>query len=202
MKRIILIVATILLTVACGKDEDEPKTPTVNNEPFTFLKIGNEWEYGVYNSGGELISTYKYKLVLEENGYFYVERTPAYELVDLTLWWRTDDNAWHQNVHEHLNGNDGIPYITSYIILPKKCYVGQKFNRFSLDSEEGLEIVSVSETVIVPAGIFHNCIKVISRGAWWEYNYFWYHKDYGIIMTETHGSIGGSTNEKLISTNF
>ena len=33
-----------LLFVACGKDEDDATKPTTNNAPFTFFKVGNEWE--------------------------------------------------------------------------------------------------------------------------------------------------------------
>jgi len=185
MKKIILIVATILLTVACSKDENEPKNPTVNNEPFTFLKVGNEWEYGNYhnythNGEFELSDTYTIELVPSENDYFKLKRIPE---ISPYTWWNMDANAWYEGAGGYGSG----------IKLPKNCYVGLKFNEWELGYSE---VVSVSETVIVPAGIFKNCIK-IKVPNYGKGEYHWYHKNYGLIMLELENLM-----YKLHSTNF
>ena len=184
MKKIILIVATILLTVACSKNEDEPKNPTVNNEPFTFLKVGNEWTYGVYESG-KLIGEFSRKIISENNGCFRVETGPQ-----IFNWFIADD--WWQQ-YEIIDGEHNVNHT---MIFPVNCYVGQVWFR--------REILSVAETVIVPAGIFHNCIKISSTGFWGETSYLWYHKNYGLVMYEDNHfwQLLTPTITKLHSTNF
>jgi hypothetical protein len=184
MKKIILIIATILLTVACSKD-DEPKTPTVNNEPFTFLKVGNEWEYGYYNSDDELLFTNKIKIVSKEDGYFEVLQGDFF----YHSWWHINDDDWYTRYY------DGTASSKFYITLPKNCYVGQKWNDI-------FEVVSISETVVVPAGTFVSCIKVKTTQKGWYY-YTWYHKNYGMIMRIFYDEPAIKIEaHKLHSTNF
>ena len=49
MRKILLIVATFLLVVACSKDDvnNTPEENQIEND-FTFLKIGNSWTYARY----------------------------------------------------------------------------------------------------------------------------------------------------------
>ena len=67
----LIIVACVLplLFMACGKDDNNP---IGNNAPFTFLKVGNEWEYGVYDNEGELLRTFKRSILYENKGYFRI----------------------------------------------------------------------------------------------------------------------------------
>ena len=64
--KVILVTVMMLLWVGCS-DNDTTK-PTVNDEPFTFLKVGNEWEYE--NFGGMPEDIWKIKIVSENNGYY------------------------------------------------------------------------------------------------------------------------------------
>ena len=174
MKKIILIVATILLTMACSKDENEPKTPTVNNEPFTFLKVGNEWVYEIRDNPNE---TTTISIVSEENDYFKVIYNITFEDEyprEFTYYWYTDSgNYWKNDILDV--GMDGI------IWLYKNSYVGQIW-----EPENSvictIEVVSVSERVVVPAGTFNNCIKIKKTNIYGIVGYIWIHKDVGQIM--------------------
>ena len=53
-----------LLFVACGKDDNDATKPTTNNAPFTFLKVGNEWTYGVFYNTGELLTAATFKILV------------------------------------------------------------------------------------------------------------------------------------------
>jgi hypothetical protein len=183
-------VILLLVVVSCSKD-DNPTNPTSNNDPFTFLKVGNELEYGLYYyDTDELRQTMKLTIVSENNGYFKVIQDDDYTL---PTYWFTDNDGWYKNDTESKVG--------AVLIIPQNCYVGLKYK--SPDFPDSLaEIVSVSEKVVVPAGTFSNCIKFK------EYfpddppddtyiMYHYYHKDIGMIMIDA-----GKGILKLHSKNF
>ena len=179
MKKIILIVATILLTVACSKDDE----PAANNEPFTFLTVGNEWVYVTYDRDNKLVDTFKLEILSEENNLFHLQKDPVN--FSFPVWWHITDNAWYRSEKQT------VSYTYNLKILPINCYVGLRIY--------GYKVYSISETVTVPAGTFHNCIKVAEGDGFWAVPPYitWFHKDYGIVRQVE----GGSTHE-LISKNF
>lgn len=90
-------------------------------------------------------------------------------------------------------------------LLYHNYYVGQKwYSKISLEQhgEENAsnrEIISISETVTVPAGTFINCIVIKYADGNEPYSYLYFRKDIGIIKIE---SVDDSFSMKLISKNF
>ncbi len=195
-KTFITAFITSLLFVACGKDD--ATKPNTNNAPFTFLKVGNEWEFGRYDVDTDtLVYINKLKVVSENNGYFKVIQNNN---EDSYNYYFIDDNGWYINKTESEIG--------ATFILPLNCYVGkmwdETYNDYGVLYTIIYEIVSVSETVIVPAGTIKNCIKVKTQqiaeyeGEVFEKDpyYSYYHKDIGMVIVPGKGWM------KLYSKNF
>ena len=123
--------------------------------------------------------------------------------------WYSNGNYWKINVDEETN--------LGLIILNKNCYVGQRWDTTAsvggYTSKLFTEVLSISETVTVPAGTFTNCIKVkleentkyIRNGEVVDRTQSeccWIHKNYGMIMMEVvEGMVKGAV-VKLKSKNF
>jgi len=192
-KLIIVACVLSLLFMACGKDDVNDTTPynPPDTAPFTFLKVGNKWEYGHYNCENEL--TYSYKttgIYLEKKGTYIVE---GYPVTGGQSLWLVRDSNWYQSFDYNYEGD---VFTLNSIILYGDCYVGQKW----LDDRKlELEVLSVSDTVTVPAGTFYDCIKVMRHAGYGLVDsYLWYHKDIGFLMQ----AADGYPTTKLISKNF
>jgi len=184
-----LTIAAIMITlmfVACGGDDDTTK-PTTNNNPFPFLKVGNEWTYELDNNPND---TVKYKIVSINSNILKIDCN--YKNSIFTEYWYANANHWKKSI---LESGDG-----GFILLHRNYYVGQKWDINYSGMKTG-EVISVSETVTVPAGTFANCIKVqIAIFDNWSGDYYynyWIDKNIGIILSEE-----GSLIEKLKSKNF
>ena len=203
--KINLILAAIMLSlmfVGCGKDDDNTK-PTTNDAPFTFLKVGNEWEYESYYDGIP-DDTWKMKIISESNGYYIVE----YDGYHYRTWY-SNGNYWKIITDDETNYGP--------IILNKNCYVGQKWDTTVSNgyatSKVTTEVLSISETITVPAGTFTRCIKVkVEENSKYTWNgeevelkilaYFYIHKNIGTVMMEViEGPVKGVVS-KLINKNF
>ena len=170
------------MLVGCQGDNDDPKEPTKNNKPFTFMKEGNEWVYD-YNDGHYL---YSETIVSKNNDSFCVVRNIICpdNFQEKTYYWYIKDNYWCENYYPQpsLFGLD-------YIIIPQNCYIGQKWrNPIHESAAYCYEIVSLSETETetVPAGTFDNCIKlkctIEQNGVTSNFlGYSYYRKDIGRI---------------------
>ena len=183
-KILITTLIVSMLFMACGKDDDNPNTPTSNNDPFTFLKVGYEWEYDWYNVPG--YST-KSTIVSEDSNYF---RIIIDDNENFYTYWYSDGNNWQ--VTFNYGGTE-----FKHIQIHRNCYVGQKWNTiYDNYTKLEMEVLSISDTVTVPAGTFYNCIK-IKESVFERERYYWIHKDIGEIM-----HIDGEAIKKLISKNF
>jgi len=194
VKTKLIIVACVLplLFMACGKD-NEPNPPTVNNAPITFVKLGNRWDYVVFENGINYgISTIT--LVSEENNRFGVLYNEDNNwCFTISTFWYGDGEYW--KIYPHSLYVD----TTASIQLHRNSYVGQKWTYKNIllgftelppietKTEEIYEVLSVSETVTVPAGTFTNCIKIKYQI---RYDYgqidnwiYWIHKDFGLIKS-------------------
>jgi hypothetical protein len=182
-KKLILITAMMLLMVAgCGKDDVTTPT-TTNNAPFTFLKVGNEWEYGRYDAD-ELNGTIKFIIASENNGVFEVIMTENNVPVN-TVYWYIKDGWW----------NDFSSGLLPFC-LPQNCSDGQEL--VVVDNGK-LEITSVSKTITIPAGTFNNCIETkLSATGMEQYSNYYYHKDIGFLS----GIYENKKSLKLHSKNF
>ena len=220
MKNKIFLLCAFLVLVTLGCSEsNEPKkpdllpVPTVNDAPFTFLKAGNEWMYNWHIEGQSFYDATTIKVVtIDNSGYFRM----------IEQWYPSGDELpseeyyyYYESATDDYWGSVFHPIDDSMrIILYKNCYVGQKWNfdsHFSPNKPVTItvEVLSVSDTVVVPAGTFSDCIKVrhsvVSED--WE-EYLWYRKDIGLIKTETEKNLlgylgfGGVAIMELSSKNF
>ena len=181
--KVILVTVMMLLWVGCS-DNDTTK-PTVNDEPFTFLKVGNEWEYE--NFGGMPEDIWKIKIVSENNGYYILEYDDD----------ESDNAIWYSNGDYWKTFNDDASI--GITMLYKNCYVGQRWDTTASNgyatSKVTKEVLSISEKVTVPAGTFTRCIKVkVEENTKYTWNgeefeikiltYSYIHKNIGIVMME------------------
>jgi len=195
-----LIIAAIMMSlmgVGCSKDDDATK-PTTNNDPFTFLKVGNELEYyNYYYDSDEIRDTMKFRINSENNGFFRVVQIFQEDLDEIPTathycYWYTNNNGWYMSF-------SFFPAeIGDTLYLPHNCFVGLKYKSFNFGTNFA-EIISVSEKVTVPAGTFNNCIKVRE-----------YHPNDSTIVVDTYfhkdiGMLSGNSGKgimKLHSKNF
>ena len=186
--KLMIAIIISLVFVGCGKDDDFK--PTTNNAPFTFLKVGHEWKYGIYNNDTDSLikDTIKPKIISQNDGYFKV--TTDDDLYDDDFqYWFTNNEGWFSGWFSNDN-------TTSDLVMPLNCYVGLKYDSPNFYNCFA-EIVSVSATVSVPAGTFNNCIKIKENPTPDIISYAYFHKDVGIIMSSAN-----FTTLKLISKNF
>jgi hypothetical protein len=175
------IFAILSLLMSCNRKGGS------NSITFPFVKTGNEWMYGMYNKDNELSSdTLKFIIVSEENECCF--KTNFHDFYD--SYWYADGELWKTHTNE--SGQDG------FIALHKDTYVGQKWE--IMDSTYIMEVLSGSETVIVPAGVFENCIKVAMtyKETGDLYQNWLFSKEFGVIKRE----LTGGRSMQLISKNF
>ena len=191
MKKLNKLITIIFLAVLCACSSDDDNKPTPNAHPhWEFLKVGNSWTYEFtdYDDGSK--------------------DTITEQIISITgntvgVKWRDGSNIqnfkWYANKEYFSNSED-----FSSISLYKVSYVGQKWN----DSNWTNEVISISETVEVPAGTFYNCvkIKIIYQNIQNFPQYYYYCYKHGHIMTEYHDLLSFPDRiiftAKLISKNF
>lgn len=182
-KLIIAVAMVSLLFVATNKGN----AVDFNDKPITFVKTGNEWEYGFYKDN-ELVDTKKFKIISENNGCFKTNFDDSYD-----SYWYVNDEYWKTHTNEL--GEDG------FISLYKNTFLWQKWDA-TYKKEYTMEVISCAETITVPAGTW-TCIKVkMTHKETGEIaQNWWFHKDIGIVLREV--VIGeGSMFMKLHSKNF
>ena len=208
VKKILLVFTIFLLTVGCGKDNDEPQRPTVNNKAFPFIKVGNEWVYEYSDNNKDTTYTYKVNILSEKDGYFTVQQGNS------NSYWYVINNYWKENSDIPAN-----PIKEGNIFLYGNSYVGQKWSSecktvtILVDDEVKTvkinwksKVLSITDTVTVPAGTFIDCIKIYTYPVFSDStinvasdNFHWYHKDVGLVMYDW---MEGKITRKLISKIF
>jgi len=187
MKKIILIVATVLLTVACSKDEDIP--PYHNPFPFpSFLMVGNSWTYDLIIGGEHPTDEYTLSIVNKKDTIIDFINYFAY------YYHYSEGNNWVLFLATDETVLDGDYEVS---LFWKNYTVGKKWEKDFSHIAAGprkieRKVISINETVTVPAGTFNNCIKIKNT----EYfdvggeelssqvSYFWVRNDIGIIKEE------------------
>jgi len=159
---LLLVICTTLCFSSCKKDDENNENNSTNNtpivsSPFPFIKSQNSWVYelSIDNDTTPLIITYSL-LTIDEEGYCSIE-------------YRTSTGAIH-NEFVWYSGNeffcDETGSVESYwfpLFYKNNNTIGRKWDAPVNDDDLGKitrEIISVSESVTVPAGIFTNCIKI------------------------------------------
>ena len=202
--KLITLWAVVLVVGLFGcSNSNEPDEIKSCDAPFTFLKVGNKWDYQIIGtataykndsltSNDTINGVETLEIVSEKDGAFRVNSNIP---ISIYFYWKLIDNDLYM-----------MPVIpdaeTFYqLVLPKNCCnVGYKWGdtvEYSDEITEGTcEILSVSEKVTVPAGTFTDCIKIKSISRTWDnitqsitYSAAaigYYHKDFGFIKRLTN----------------
>jgi len=193
MRKILLIVATFLLVVACSKDDvNEPKEPKDTHPVFSFLTIGNRWIYARYEISDTYTeyrtSTIRHKVDTNINSiacvaYYadvlYCDGDIGYGIMFIA----TDSTVWEF-------------YFFDFPLFWKSYTVGQKwYNPLDFDIL-AREVVSINETVTVEAGTFHNCIKIKEIYDCGREDFFWIRNDVGVIKVVRYDDFGMELKSK------
>ena len=200
MKNLNKLITIIFLAVLCACNSDDDNNPNDNNNyfEFEFLKVGNKWEYAECMQTDDCFSndfgyTEEITGITNYNDDWYypnqvnqidydVERNTG----DNTAWAFIGDTVLFTHFWWNTWSSKPFSYITGGFIF-KDEKLGNKILPISIDAIDTYlhrNVVSLNETVTVPAGTFHNCIKIKSN---FEYNnqhfegiYFFSYK-YGTI---------------------
>ena len=199
IKTIIAACILSLLFVACSKD-DNPNEPKGNQleKNFPFLKVGNSWTMQDYVVNWDGIDTNTFTITLNQKVDTIINSTKY------SLYYAADD----EYAHPVFIVDDSTVGVDNMIPMFWKNYtVGQSWDIQSDDQYDinRREVVSVNETITVPAGTFNNVIKIIHfhydsdndngyEDIWWIRN------DVGIIKHISAG--GGNWEYELKSKNF
>jgi len=192
MRKILLIVATFLLVVACSKDDvNEPKDGNQLEKNFPFLKIGNSWTYNFYevdlDNGSIDSNTFTLSLNRKDTMSFGYDTT-------YTVYYVTD--GLKEDIF-FIAANDstligGISFWKPRIEFPdylKSYTVGQSWGYYpNPDDYVSKTVISINETVTVEAGTFHNCIKIkrIREDEDPNPSFIWLRNDIGVIKIENN----------------
>ena len=194
-----IFITVSLMFAACEKNHDAT-VPTFNNEPFTFIKSGNQWIYRVYDrTSKKLLDTTKWIIFADDDSKYTINvyLGSNYDN-DYITYQDYKKDVWILGFHNMYK--DGELFIGT-IELPQSGYwsKGQNFDIYDgpILIKATATIVSVSEKVTVPAGTFTDCIKVKVQYPDKREDYYWVHKKFGNIIAEENDKI-----YKLISKNF
>lgn len=159
---LLLAICTIVCFSSCKKDDENNENPSTNNTPvvsssFPFVKSQNSWVYdlSIDSDTTTLIVTYTIKSI-DEEGYCAIEyRTSAGA--------NTNEFVWYSNDAFFCDETGSVESYWFPLIYKSNNTIGRKWDAPVNDEDLGTitrEIISVTESVTVPAGTFPNCIKL------------------------------------------
>ncbi len=178
MRRILRALAVMALVFACG-DGDSPSGPGQGGEDSAYypLSVGNQWVYdrsgtmevagiqtGTLNGEnicditGEVTHELGFDVYVQEYSIADTLESAGQTLVidsTYTTYMRLTDQGLYSYVS--LAGGDSVSFV------PFPLQVGATW-QFSENPPMTAEIVSLTETVTVPAGTFENCLEL---RVWW-----------------------------------
>ena len=186
--KLLMAVVLSLMFVGCSSDNvavPHYVIPTTNDKPFTFLKVGNKWEYAKYNEQLQYAGYFTQKIVSENAGYYKLEYDNGNQ-----EYWYDGDECWKVKMYYSTIGGE--------IQLYKNCYVEQKWSNYYMSGgygfEDRIEVISVSEVVSTFAGTFTNCIQLqvetyIEGDQFCHIECYWLHKNIGLIKSKNYRGI-------------
>jgi len=167
MKKVLLVL--ILVIAGCSNTTGpEPTVPTI--EQYYPLSIGNTWTYEYYVDPWEGVTTTEtissthnwdgVTVYCSDVSYFTINNGVLKEWVDEQP---SDAGEW-------------------WALLQEPLKVGNRWLWTNIPIyEDTLIVISTNETVGVPAGLFENCIKVITKS---NSRYFIYAPDVGLVKSD------------------
>jgi hypothetical protein len=167
MKNLLLVL--ILIVIGCNNTTG-PQSTELTIEQYYPLNIGNTWTYEYYVEPWEGIM----RTVSITNSYSWGN----------TIVYCIDDGYFTIAAGVLKEWHDNAPSDSSewWALLQEPLEVGHKWLWTNIPVyEDTLIIVSLNETIGVPAGLFENCIKVITKS---NSRYFIYAPDVGLVKSD------------------
>jgi len=204
MKKIVLLLSVAFLITSC----DLLKTDEDDNTSFSFLKTGYQWNYSFLIEGAASEGYFSYKILSSDGtGYYNIEYTNPMNVASTDMYWYANDKFFADE-----SGSESDLW---FPVFYSDNNVGKSWTSPVDDEDLGTitrQIVSVSESVTVPAGTFDNCVKIKETfsGDANVINYIWVHPATGIVKKESTAwadinddpRIYFSVSTKLTSINF
>jgi hypothetical protein len=187
MKQFVLFFLVIMtLATSCKKEEDDPEPQT--NDPvssvFSFYKQNTQWTYDSWDSDdpSTIISVVHKITSIDAQGYASVSWTIAgYQ--GPTLEWYADNSKFSKLCSK--STGKMLIYCTS---SPQTGNLWtETWDTGTGNVTDSVQVMSLNETVVVPAGTFSNCIKLkeTTSDDPVYYTYYWFSMSKGIIKSES-----------------
>lgn len=155
---ILIAFCTILCLASCKKEDDNsPNTTPIVTASFPFIKIQNSWIYElrIDNDTTPLIINYSIQAI-DENGYCSIK-------YQTSTGQTHNEFIWYSNNEFFCDETGSVESYWFPLIFRNNNTIGRKWDAPIDDEDLGTitrEIISVTESVTVPAGTFPGCIKL------------------------------------------
>lgn len=185
MKKTILLLALFsAVLISCKKEKKEDLTPTPVVKDFAYIKAGTKWIYNTTDTdsshaGIVIEQSFKIK-TMDADGWCTVEWTlPSF--VQQIEWFA--DATMFANMASK-TAQMKFPLVKANPTLNDTYSVTFTTNTGTVTNTR--KVVSLSETAVVPAGTYNNCVKIheTTSGDPVYYKDYWVDKNVGIVRTE------------------
>ena len=158
MRKYVIASLIFLLTIGCStKSPLEPEIPNIMP-----LKVGNSWDYllstydafGNETQVGSIIETVMGRVSIDSEAWFLLEDISTSSDTETYYLANRRDGSW---ARDSINASPEL-----YIKYPMS--VGDTFEMGGFLGGGAVEVVSLDETVVVPAGSF-KCVHFLNDGA-------------------------------------
>lgn len=159
-----------------GCTEDQPNETVSDNDTFTFMAVGNKWEYNYITN--DFTTVYTYEILSDAGQSYYQIKNCIGPLCDTDFYWHANDQQFSIQLGT-------FPPDHVFPLFKTGAAVGDEMATF-FDSDEGDVtniLIAKNETVTVPAGTFADCYKIqqtISSDAK-VLTYYWLSLKSGIV---------------------
>lgn len=185
MKTILTLLSTSILALVFVSCEESINDNVPNYNSFSFLQKGNSWSYKMKIDGNDAPADISYKVEsIDQDGYCEILFTST-SSVNHTKY------IWYSN-KDFFADESGSERGSLFPLFYKSNQIGKKWTSQVEDEDLGFitrEIISTNESLVVPAGVFSNCIKVKEtfRNDLNIVNFYFLSQQVGIIKKESVG---------------
>ncbi|MBN2806716.1 MAG: hypothetical protein JXR22_08655 [Prolixibacteraceae bacterium] len=180
LANLLLLIFLFVPFVACT--EDQPNETVADNDSFSFVKVGNKWEYNYITD--DYTTVYSYQILSDAGQHYYQVKFCLGLLCDSEPFWYADDHQFSIELGT-------FPPNHVFPLFKTGAAVGDEMATF-FDSDEGDVtniLVAKDETVTVPAGTFAECYKIQQTLSTDDniLTYYWLNLKSGIVKMHLTG---------------
>jgi hypothetical protein len=186
MKKTIILLAIISIAfISCKKDKKEDPTPTpVEQKNFEYIKTGAKWIFISSDTDPNHAG-----ITFEQSFTITAKDADGWCNIDWALPTFTQHIEWFSDVTMFSNmaskaSQFKFPLIKANPVLNDSYTMDYTSNGVTYTNKR--QVVSLSESITVPAGTFTNCVKIheTTTADNVYYKDYWIDKTYGIVRTE------------------